>query len=89
MDIIEIALKRTTYKQNPTFEYINNIISDWHERNLKTPAEVTTFIEQRNKQTKDVKNLKQSVSKANYAQRQYDNLDFLYANNNLKGDSNV
>ena len=36
-----------------------------------------------------VKNLKQSVSKANYAQRQYDNLDFLYANNNLKGDSNV
>ena len=88
MDIIEIALKRTTYKQNPTFEYINNIISDWHERNLKTPAEVTTFIEQRNKQTKDVKNLKQSVSKANYAQRQYDNLDFLYANNtNNEGDN--
>lgn len=89
MNIIEIALKRTTFKQNPNFEYINNIIKDWHERNLKTPAEVNAFIEQRNKQTKDVKNLKQSVSKANYEQRKYDNLDFLYANNNLKGDSNV
>ena len=38
MNIIEIALKRTTLKQNPTFEYINNIITDWHERNLKTVA---------------------------------------------------
>ena len=35
MDIIEIALKRTTLKQSPTFEYINTIITDWHDRNLK------------------------------------------------------
>lgn len=89
MNIIEIALKRTTFKQNPNFEYINNIIKDWHDRNLKTPSEINTFLEQRKQQTKDVKNLKQSISKANYEQRKYDNLDFLYANNNLKGDSNV
>ena len=89
MDIIELALKRTTFKQNPNFEYINNIITDWNEHNLKTPTEVTSFIEQRNKQVKDVKSLKQTVSKANYEQRQYDNLDFLYANNNLKGEINV
>ena len=44
MNIIEIALKRTTFKQNPTFEYINNIITDWHDRNLKTPSEITAFI---------------------------------------------
>ena len=80
MDIIEIALKRTTFKQNPTFEYINSIITDWHDRNLKTPAEVTAFVEQRKKQEKDAKELKSKVSKANYEQRQYDNLDFLYAN---------
>ena len=89
MDIIEIALKRTTFKQNPNFEYINNIINDWHERNLKTPAEINAFIEQRKKQAKEVKNLKNNVSKANYEQRNYDNLDFLYANNNsIKGDVN-
>lgn len=81
MNVIEIALKRTTYKQNPTFEYINSIITDWHERNLKTPDQVEAFLEQRKKQTKDIKEMKSKVSKANYEQRQYDNLDFLYANN--------
>lgn len=86
MDIIEIALKRTTFKQNPTFEYVNNIISDWHERNLKTPSEINAFLEQRKKQTKDTKALKKQVSKANYDQRNYDNLDFLYANNVKKED---
>ena len=80
MDIIEIALKRTTFKQNPTFEYINSIISDWHERNLKTPSEVEAFLEQRKKQEKSTKDLKAQVQKANYDQRQYENLDFLYAN---------
>ena len=81
MNIIEIALKRTTFKQNPTFEYINNIITDWHDRNLKTPSEIEAFLEQRKKQEKDTKNLKTQVNKANYEQRQYSNLDFLYANN--------
>ncbi len=84
MNIIEIALKRTTFKQNPTFEYINNLINDWHERNLKTPAEVQAFIEQRKKQEKNVKDLQNTVKKTNYDQRQYDNLDFLYANSTKK-----
>ena len=84
MNIIEIALKRTTFKQNPTFEYINNIITDWHDRNLKTPSEITAFIEQRKKQDKDTKVLKTTVNKANYEQRKYSNLDFLYANNTEK-----
>ena len=87
MNIIEIALKRTTFKQNPTFEYINSIISDWHERNLKTPDQINAFLEQRKKQSKDLKTMKSQVSKANYEQRQYNNLDFLYANNNIEGDN--
>ena len=85
MNIIEIALKRTTFKQNPTFEYINNIITDWHERNLKTPSEINAFLEQRKKQEKNTKELKTKVNKANYEQRKYSNLDFLYANNNKEG----
>lgn len=88
MDIIELALKRTTFKQNPTFEYINNIITDWHDRNLKTPSEITAFIEQRRKQEKNTKDLKNQVNKANYEQRNYDNLDFLYANQDTKSNSN-
>lgn len=90
MNVIEIALKRTTYKQNPTFEYLNSIISDWHNRGLKTPEQVQAFLEQRKKQNKDIKDMKSQVSKANYEQRNYTNLDFLYANNNdinNKGDN--
>ncbi len=83
-DIIEIALKRTTFKSNPTFEYINNIITDWHDRNLKTPNEVLEFLEKRSKQVKDIKKLEKQVSKSSFSQRKYDNLDFLYANNTDK-----
>lgn len=89
MNIIELALKRTTLKQNPTFEYINTVITDWHDRNLKTPSEITAFIEQRKKLSRDTKDLQKQVNKSNYEQRQYDNLDFLYANNmNIPNKSN-
>lgn len=88
MSVIEIALKRTTLKQNPTFEYINSIITDWHDRNLKTPSEINAFIEQRKKQEKNTKELKSQVNKTNYQQRNYDNLDFLYANQGSNMDMN-
>lgn len=84
LNIIEIALKRTTFKTSPTFEYINNIITDWHERGLKTPNEVLAFIEQRNKQKKDTKQLEKQVAKASFDQRQYGDLSFLYANSNTQ-----
>ncbi len=84
LNIIEIALKRTLFKSNPTFEYINNIITDWHDRGFKTPNEILTFLEQRNKQKKDIKQLEKQVSKASFEQRQYDNLAFLYANSNVQ-----
>ena len=80
LNIIEIALKRTVFKSNPTFEYFNNIITDWHDRNLKTSNEILAFIEQRNKQKKDTKKLEKQVAKASFDQRQYDNLAYLYAN---------
>lgn len=90
MNIIELALKRTTLKQNPTFEYINTVITDWHDRNLKTPSEITAFIEQRKKLSRDTKDLQKQVNKSNYEQRQYDNLDFLYANNtNTPNQNNI
>lgn len=76
LNIIEIALKRSVYKSNPTFEYFNNIITNWHERGLKTPEEVYAFIEQREKQRKDTKQLEKQVNKASYEQRQYSNLSF-------------
>lgn len=86
--IIEIALKRTTLQSIPSFEYINNVIKDWNERNLRTPAQVNEFLEQRKKQTKDTKDLQKQVKKESFEQRAYSNLSFLYANKNIEGAHN-
>ena len=88
LDVIEIALKRTTYRSNPSFEYINNIITDWHDRNLKTPAQINEFLEQRKNQTNNEKQLKKQTQKESFEQRQYNNLDFLYANKNIEEEEN-
>ena len=89
MDIIEIALKRTTFRTNASFEYLNNIISDWNERNLRTPEQVIAFIEQRKQFNKDKAELNKKVKKETFEQREYDNLSFLYANNDMvEGESN-
>lgn len=83
MDIIEIALKRTTFRTNASFEYLNNVISDWNERNLRTPEQVISFLEQRKQFNKDKAELTKKAKKETFEQREYDNLSFLYANNDL------
>jgi len=81
IDIIEIALKRTTSKANPNFEYLNKLLSDWYDRGFKTSSEIQTFLTDMKKKTKDIKTLEKKNSYSNYDQRNYDNLDSLYANN--------
>ena len=46
MEIIEIALKKTTSKSNINFEYLNKMITDWHDRNLKTATEIQEYIKE-------------------------------------------
>ena len=55
LNVIEIALKKTTSKTNPSFDYIDKIISDWHERNLKNETEISSFIEAEKKKRKEFK----------------------------------
>lgn len=81
MDIIEIALKKTTSKANPNFDYLDKIISSWHERGLKTIADVTNFLSQMKEQNKNRKVLEKQTNYKSYDQRNYTNLDSLYANN--------
>ena len=88
LPIIEIALKRTTLRANPSFEYINNIIKDWNERNLRTVAQVNEFLEQRKTQAKTTKEIQKQVKKESFEQRAYSNLSFLYANKNVEGVEN-
>ena len=80
LSIIEIALKKTTAKSNPNFDYINKLLSDWNEHNLRTNDDILNYINNIKQKNKDIKELEKNVKLANYEQRNYDNLDALYVN---------
>lgn len=80
MDIIEIALKRTTLKSNPTFNYLDTLISSWHERGLKTPEAILSFIAESKQKDKDIKNMSKKTAYNSYEQRSFDDFSNLYAN---------
>ena len=80
MDVIDIALKKTASKSNPNFEYINKLLSDWNERNFKTPNEIENFMQEMKQKTKTTKELEKKASFHSYEQRKYEDLDSLYSN---------
>lgn len=80
LKVINIALKKTTSKANPSFDYLDKLLSDWHDRNLKTELDVNNFLSDIKQKNKKVKQLQKQTNYNNYEQRSYDNLDDLYAN---------
>lgn len=80
LDIINIALKKTTSKSNPNFDYLDKLLSDWNERNLRTVAEVEAFLAEFKQKTKNIKELEKKTNYNNYNKRNYDDLNSLYAN---------
>lgn len=57
LDIIEIALKRTTSKTNPSFDYIDKILTDWHERKLNSVSDINEFLKNQKAKQKDFKQI--------------------------------
>lgn len=82
-EIIEIALKRTTSKANPNFDYLDKLLTDWHDRKFKTADEIQNFLQQMKQKNKNVKDLEKKSGYSNYEQRNYDNLNNLYINNSI------
>ncbi len=80
LNIIEIALKKTTAKTNPNFDYLDKLLSDWHDRGFKTVEEIENFLSEFKQKNKDIKKLEKNTGYNNYEQRKYDNLNSLYAN---------
>lgn len=78
MDIIEIALKNASSKNKVRFDYIDTLLTDWHQKDLNTPEEVNTYLSS----IKDKDAKKKQVEKAafEYTQSTFDNLDALYDN---------
>lgn len=80
LDVIEIALKKTTSKSNISFEYLNKTITDWHDRGLKTCDDIQNYQIAYKNQQKNNKELEKKVKYNNFEQRSYNNFDNLYAN---------
>lgn len=81
LDVIELALKKTTSKSNPNFDYINKIITDWHDRNLLNSEDVKKYLLEFKNKTNQIKDLEKKTGYQNYDQRNIDNFDKFYANN--------
>lgn len=76
-DMIEEALKRTVSKSNPTINYVNGILSNWHKKGYKKKEDIK---EEKNFENKVTKKEENKTKYQSYTQREYDNLDAFYDN---------
>ncbi|HHW00902.1 MAG TPA: DnaD domain protein [Clostridiaceae bacterium] len=82
--IIDMALRKTTSIPNPNFEYINKIITTWHENGLKTKEEIVAFEKQRKQKSTGSKSSNNQPAtqptpvpqRGNFEQRKYEESDF-------------
>jgi len=85
MEIIELALKKTTSKTNFSFDYIDKMITDWHEKSLFTPEDVSAYLKEQKQRNKELKNFEnqQQITLQKYVDtqtNQYSDLSKFYAN---------
>lgn len=80
LEVIEIALKKTTSKANPNFDYLDKLLTDWHDRNLKTVDQIQKYLADLKQKNKNIKELEKTTNYQKYDQRTYTNLNELYAN---------
>lgn len=80
LDIIEIALKKSATKVNPTLATFDAIVTSWYKNGLKTKEDILQYEEKRksaynamknNKKTADAAN-NEVPQKNNFTQRKYD-----------------
>lgn len=73
LDIIEIALKKTTSKTNPSFDYIDKILTDWHERNLNSVSDINEFLKTQREKQKEFKQLDLTSAQSGKTIQKYHN----------------
>ena len=61
-----------------SFEYIDKLLSDWHEKGLLTVSDVNTYLDSLKTKEKKTKQIKQIALE--YTQSTFDNWDALYEN---------
>lgn len=80
-NIIELALKKTTAKTNPNFDYINAILTEWNKKGLKTIEEIQGEMK-RFKENKKTSNNNDKVSNRYFGQLKKTDMSKFYDNLN-------
>lgn len=83
MNIIELALKKTTSKSSTTFDFFDKVLTSWHDKGLKTVNDIESFEKARiETSSKSNKTTSKVPQKDNYYQRNYSDDDYenLYDN---------
>ena len=80
MDIIEIALKRSTLKANAGFEYYDKLLSDWHSKGLVTVSDVQNHLSSFTEKTTRTKQVQKIAAQYEYTESIFDSFDNLYDN---------
>ena len=78
MDVIEIALKKASSNNNIRFEYIDKLLTDWHDKALQNVDEVNTYLQSLKDKEKKTKQIEKVAYE--YTQSTFDNLESLYDN---------
>lgn len=78
ISIIEEALKKTVNSYNPTINYVNGILTNWHKKGYKTVEDVQNEQKRVANVSKDKQVTKTKYQ--NYGQRTYDDLESFYDN---------
>lgn len=78
MDIIEIALKNASGKNKVRFDYIDTLLTDWHQKDLNSPDEVNNYLNSIKEKDKKKKQIEKVAFE--YTQSTFDNLESLYDN---------
>lgn len=71
MDVIEMALQRTSGKSNLSFRYIHKIISDWHKEGLKSKDDVLNYLASKQSSAKAEAAVSKVPQSNNFKQRRY------------------
>ena len=80
MDIIEIALKRSTSKVNAGFDYYDKLLTDWHQKGLNSvydvQAHLSSITDKKSRETQIAK----AANQFEYTQSTFESLSSLYDN---------
>lgn len=81
MSIIELALKQTVSKYSLNFEYLDKILSDWHERGFSTVEQINKYLSnKKGRNNPKQENKSNKAVSSNFTNRKYDDLNDFYIN---------